>query len=132
MASRALDVKRALRPKEIRLGGIVVITAAGAISSQTGVKDAGATVTKDTGNGRYLVTFDRTYKRVKGVGCSMIGPDTAAFPTTTGSDPQCRTVSPPGTAISLMRVQFKRTDTQADADPASGTAFSWFAEVALI
>lgn len=138
MASRSLQQMQALRPREITIGGVVVITAAGAISAQgtmdnTGnvpVSDpklVGATVAKTAGkNGRYGIAFDRVYKRIKAAGCSMVGPDDTAFPTTTGVDPMLRLLTSSG-----FSVQFCRQDTMADADPASGTKFCWWAVVAL-
>jgi hypothetical protein len=93
-----------------------------------GAKNTGATVAKTGGkNGRYSVAFDRKYRHVKHVGASMIGPDDAAFPTTTGSSPKCRLLAD----TSGFTVQFVREDTQADADPASGTKFTWIAIVSL-
>ena len=131
MASRRLHPAQAATAREMTLSGMVVIGGSGAVSAQTPSKFTTATVTKDSGSGRYIVTLDRTYKRCFGAGCQMVGPDSAAFPTTTGSDPQTRTVNH-DTPINLFRVQFKRTDTQADADPASGSKFTWWIKVSLI
>lgn len=115
-----------LNPKLLLIGGSVTIGASGAVSSQDGAKLSGGTVTQvGSEDGRYLVTLDRTYKRVRPLAPLMIGPDDAAFPTTTGSDPQARLLT-----TSSFAVQFKRTDTQVDTDPASGTVFTWFALVA--
>ena len=138
MATRSLQQMQCLRRRELTLSGVVTITAAGAISAQgwmdgaglvsTGAKNTGATVAKTGGkSGRYSVTFDRKYRHVKHVGATMIGPDDAAFPTTTGSSPKCRLLAD----TSGFTVQFIREDTQADADPASGTKFTWIAIVSL-
>lgn len=114
-----------LNPKFLLIGGNVTITASGAISAQSGSKKSGGTVTQ-TGSedGRYAIAFDRTYKEIHSWGVTMQGPDDSAMPTTTGSDPVTRLVSNAG-----FSAQFKRTDTQADADPASGTVFAWWALV---
>jgi hypothetical protein len=117
-----------LNPKLLLIGGSFTIGASGAISAQDGAKLSGGTVTQVASeDGRYLVTLDRTYKRVRPLAPLMIGPDDAAFPTTTGSDPQARLLTTSGFAV-----QFKRTDTQADADPASGTVCTWAALVAKV
>lgn len=117
-----------LNPKVRLIGGSFTIGASGAVASQDGAKLSGGTVTQ-TGSedGRYLVTLDRTYKRVRPLAPLMIGPDDAAFPTTTGSNPQARLLT-----TSSFSVQFKRHDTEADADPASGTVCTWFAMVSLV
>lgn len=126
MTRRGFEV-HALNPKYRIIGGNVAITASGAISTQDGGKKAGGTVTQ-TGSedGRYAIAFDRKYSRLVTTWVTMFGPDDSAFPTTTGSDPQCRLRDTDG-----FTVQFKRTDTQADTDPASGTSFDWGAIVEL-
>ncbi len=109
------------------LGGTFLIGSSGAITSQDASSLTGGVVTQ-TGSedGRYTVAF--TIKAARNLGCfaSMFGPADAGFPTTTGSDPQCRNKATTG-----FDIQCKRTDTQADADPASGSIISWFARVAL-
>jgi len=116
-----------MAPRCVTLGGIVTIGSSGAISSQDASSMSGGVVTQ-TGSedGRYSVAFTIKAKRNLGSFVNMVGPDDTGFPTTTGSDPQTRNLAATG-----FDVQFKRTDTQADADPASGTKFSWFARVAL-
>ena len=117
-----------LNPKYRIIGGTFAIGSSGAVASQDGAKKAGGTVTQvGSEDGRYAIAFDRTYARLVTSGCTMYGPDDSAFPTTTGSDPQCRLRSTSG-----FSVQFKRVDTQADADPASGTSCDWWAIVALL
>jgi hypothetical protein len=117
-----------LNPKVLLIGGSVTVGAAGAISAQDGAKLSGGTATQVASeDGRYLITLDRTYKRVRPLAPLMIGPADAAFPTTTGSDPQARLLT-----TSSFTVQFKRVDTQADADPASGTVFTWSALVSKV
>lgn len=117
-----------LNPGYRIIGGSFTIGASGAISAQDGAKKAGGTVTQTASeDGRYTVAFDRTYKRVVSVlHPTMFGPADSAFPTTTGSDPQARNRATTG-----FDIQFKRVDTQADADPASGTICDWAAIVAL-
>lgn len=117
-----------LNPKLLLIGGSVTIGASGAISTQDGAKLSGGTVSQVASeDGRYLVTLDRTYKRVRPLCPLMIGPADDAFPTTTGVDPQARNLT-----TSTFQVQFKRHDTNADADPASGTVFIWSALVAKL
>lgn len=127
MTRRSFNLET-LNPKDLVIGGTVTIGAAGAITSQDGAKLSGGTVTQ-TGSedGRYGIAFDRTYTRTKVVGVTMVGPDDSALPTTTGSDPITRLKTTSG-----FSVQFKRTDTQADTDPASGTVFTWWAIVAKV
>lgn len=115
--------KGSVHPREITWSGIFTIGASGAISSQDGEVISGATVTQTASeDGRYDVVFYRPQKRLKFCDASMQGPTDAALPTTTGSDPITRNGSGTG-----FQVQFKRTDTQADTDPASGTVCRWFA-----
>jgi hypothetical protein len=112
-------------PRTVVLAGEVAITSSGAISSQTPSNISGAVVAK-TGSesGRYSVTFLDGWHRCLHGGATMFGPDDNAFPTTTGSSPKARLLAKTG-----FSVQFVREDTQADADPASGTKFTWFAVV---
>ncbi len=126
--SRKLDMVRSPTPRMTILAGLVTIGASGAISSQTASTISGATVTQvGSEDGRYLVTVNAMkVLRVLACGANMIGDDDDAFPTTTGSDPQTRNLGTTG-----FHVQTKRVDTQADADPASGYGFSWWAIVAL-
>lgn len=113
--------------REARIGGTFTVGSSGALSTQTGASKSGGTVTQTASeDGRYTVALNITTKRVVRFGCSMCGPADTAFPTTTGSDPQCRNV-----AVTGMDVQFKRTDTQADTDPASGTIGCWWMDVEL-
>jgi hypothetical protein len=101
--------------------GTFTIGASGAVSTQDGATIAGFTVTKTASeDGRYSVALHRTFKRARFL-VQMVGTADTAFPTTTGSDPQCRNQTGSG-----CDVQFKRTDTQADADPASGTVCNVF------
>lgn len=110
------------------LSGNFTIGAAGAVSAQTGVLNSGITVTKDITSsavGRYLLTPDNTtYKALVSKGVNMDGPAAgSAFPTTTGIDPQFRPLS--AVPVGQVSVQFTRSDTKADADPASGTICYW-------
>jgi hypothetical protein len=102
---------------DVVLSGNFTIGNSGAVSTQTAVEQCGVTVTKvNATSGRYLLTFQRTWGQVKSAHATMVGPDTSAFPTTTGSAPKLRQQT-----TSSVMVQFIREDTQADADPASGT-----------
>ena len=112
--------------RHIYLTGSFTIGAAGAVSSQTGSLNSGVTITKDVTSsavGRYLATFDRTtYKGLVAKFVSMEGPAAGtAFPTTTGLDPQFRLYTATLAETLAASIQFTRSDTRADADPASGT-----------
>jgi hypothetical protein len=117
----------ALNAKYRIIGGTFAIGSSGSVASQDGSKKSGGTVTQ-TGSedGRYGIAFDRTYARVVTTWATMVGPDDSAFPTTTGSSPKTRLRTTSG-----FSVQFVREDTQADADPASGTKCDWGAIVAI-
>ena len=109
----------------VTLSVTFTIGAAGAVTSATGDVPTASVVQTGSEDGRYTLTLDRTYRAVRMGGApGMVGPTDAAFPTTTGSDPQYRNVT-----TSSFEVQFKRTDTQADTDPASGTVCHWIAMV---
>jgi hypothetical protein len=126
--ARRSHVMESISARRRRIGGLVTITTSGAIASQTGAQLAGGTVTQTASeDGRYTVAFDTEYHRILGAGAFMFGPADTAFPTTTGSSPKGRNL-----AVTGFDVQFVREDTQADADPASGTVFSWWADVSLI
>lgn len=114
---RILQMLKSVLVNNVVLTGNFTIGSSGAVSSQTPVAECGFTVTQ-TGSedGRYGIAFQRTWGDIKAAHVTMIGPADNAFPTTTGSDPQARLL-----AASGFSVQFKRPDTQADADPASGT-----------
>ncbi len=134
MAERTLFTVNSPNPKLRILAGHFAIGAGGAVSTTAtvaagldpGARATGAAITKTaTEDGRYTLTFQKTWKTMLAVTCNMEGPDDAAFPTTTGSDPQIRAAS-----TSLAYIQCKRPDTQADTDPASGSVIHWIAVVA--
>lgn len=129
MATRRTRPAEAISPRFITLAGTVTIGSSGAITAQTGAAISGATVEQTASeDGRYTVTFvDTSYRRMLGAGAAMCGPADAAFPTTTGSSPKTRNLATTG-----FDVQFIREDTQADADPASGTILSWWAHVSKV
>ncbi len=127
MPSRKFSPVSAPAPRTIILGGTFTIGSSGAISAQTAEGLSGAVVAQ-TGSedGRYSVTFTNPVARNLGAHVQIVGPTDAAFPTDTGSDPQTRNLATTG-----FDFQAKRTDTQADADSASGTICSWFCIVAM-
>ena len=115
-------------PRVVKLGGTFTIGASGAITAQTGSKLAGGTVTQTaTKTGRYGIAFTRQYKRILNAGGLFFGPDDSAFPTTTGSSVKGRLLTTSGFTIQMVR-----TDTQADALPASGSIITWSALVATV
>ena len=105
----------------VPLSGMFTIGSSGAVSSEDGSADCGAAVTKTASEtGRYTVTVYQAFTKLRGPTATMEGPADSAFPTTTGSDPQARNVG-----TTSFDIQFKRVDTQADAEPASGTKVHW-------
>ena len=118
MALRKTQLVESVHPRDRIMSAQIVIGAAGAITSQTGLAKSGLFAVKNAAAGRYDFSYDsgRVFALVKGGHCNMVGPATAAFPTTTGSNPQLRALT-----TSAATVQFKRQDTEADADAASGT-----------
>ncbi|HWQ02640.1 MAG TPA: hypothetical protein VN449_11090 [Gaiellaceae bacterium] len=115
-------------PRVVTLAGTITIGSSGAISAQTGSKLAGATVTQTGGKtGRYAVAFSRTFKRILSARADFVGPDDSAFPTTTGSTTKLRLLTTSGFSIQCVR-----SDTQADALPASGSIITWSALVATV
>lgn len=121
---RLFPIAGSIQSRVQPLGGLFTITAAGAILSQDGALISGGTVAKNAAAGRYDIVFYKTFKRVLFSNGAMEGPAAAAFPTTTGSAVRTRSVTGDG-----FTIQFLRTDTQADADAASGTVVRWFAQV---
>lgn len=125
VARKYTENVKGLKPKTLPIGGTITIGASGAISAQSGLADSGVTFVQTASeDGRYTGTFGIGIKSVMCVNVNMIGPADSAFPTTTGSDPQLRNVSTTG-----FDIQTKRVDTQADADPASGSILVWSALV---
>jgi hypothetical protein len=115
-------------PRVCVLGGTFTIGASGAVRDQTGAKLSGATVTQVASeDGRYAVTFQRTFKRILSATATFVGPDDAAFPTTTGSLCGTRLLTTSGFSVQAVRM-----DTQADTDPASGSVYCWSALVATV
>lgn len=115
-------------PRVVPLGGTFTIGGSGAITAQTGAKLSGGTVTKTAAkSGRYGIAFGRVFKRILSASTEYVGPDDTAFPTTTGSKGGLRLLTASG-----FSVQAVRSDTQADADPASGTVITWSALVATV
>lgn len=120
---------RTIAPNQVILAGHFAIGAAGAISTTATAAQGldpgelltgGAVVKTDSETGRYTVTFSVPFKLMPHAGCWIQGPADAAFPTTTGSDPQSRNVS-----TTSFDIQCKRPDTQADEEPASGSVIHW-------
>lgn len=108
------------------LCGNFTIGSSGAVSSESGAQDSGGTVTQvDSEDGRYLVSFYKTFRSVVSAHVTMVGDDDDALPTTTGVAPFLRAT----TAGAGILIQFIRSDTSADADPASGTVCYWTAIV---
>lgn len=119
MTQRLLHPAKTLQANQITLAGWFLIGSSGAVDDQYPVTKCGVTVEK-TGSetGRYTLTPQ--FGTIISGSCNMNGPDDSAFPTTTGSDPQMRGFDPTD-QTALVYIQFKRPDTQADTNPASGT-----------
>lgn len=101
----------------------VVLGAGGAISSQTGARDAGFTVAKTAAEaGRYTCTFDELLSDIVLVGATIIGAADAAYTNTAGGSgmtflrnkaPTTRTVD----------VQFTRNSDSADTEITDNLSF---------
>jgi hypothetical protein len=125
MAERKLyESVKGLVPRLVPIGGTVTIGASGAISAQSGAAYGAVFTQTASEDGRYTAVFSFPVKECISVNVNMVGPADNAFPATTGSDPQLRNKATTG-----FDIQTKRTDTQADADPASGSILSWSALV---
>jgi hypothetical protein len=127
MAQRKLFEVLSPKPGKTEvMSGRFTIGASGAISGQTGAMLSGVTVTQDTTGGavgRYLLTFYRTFKNPPSCQASFQGPAAgSAFPTTTGSRCVWRSVTANTLTASLQLI---RSDTQADADAASGSVVNF-------
>lgn len=116
---------RAPAPRIVTLSGQIVVTAAGAILSQTPQRLSGITFVKTGTAGQYLGTMYRAFKAQLGRHCDFVGPLAGTpFPTTTGISPRFRIQA--GTAdLSTAMLQCVREDTQADADAASGSIITY-------
>lgn len=108
----------------------LAIGAAGAIDDtgtfSTNRSMVGVTVVKTaTKTGRYTVTLPRNYRHLLYKGASFTGVDDAALPTTTGLGVVFRDVDiGAGAQDGTIEVQLFRTDTNADAEAASGSLVS--------
>lgn len=99
----------------------MVIGAAGAITSQTGAKDAGVTFAKTATAGLYTASFDEKISNAILVGATVIGHtsnDPAVANTAGGSGATFARNKTP--SAGTMQVQFTRNDTSANADITSG------------
>lgn len=113
----------------IVLSGHFAIGAAGAISTTAtaaqgldpGAKITGVSFVKTaTETGRYTGTIYKTAKTRLAVVAGFEGPADAALPTTTGVGVCVRNSS-----TLTFDIQVFRTDTNADAEPASGSIIHW-------
>jgi hypothetical protein len=112
-------------PRIVTLTGQIVVTAAGAILSQTPQRLSGVTFVKTGTAGQYVGTFYKSFKAQLGRSADFVGPAAGTpFPTTTGISPRFRVQA--GTAdLSSAMIQCVREDTQADADAASGSIINY-------
>jgi hypothetical protein len=99
----------------------MVIGASGAITSQTGARNAGFTLTKTATAGLYTATFDEKVGDVRLLNACIIGHtsnDPAVANTTGGSGETF--LRNKNVAAGTMQVQFTRNDTSANADITNG------------
>jgi hypothetical protein len=116
-----IPLRGVARKGQVFMSGAFTIGASGAISTQDGTAECGVVFAQTASeDGRYTGTVYKTFSKLRAPHVQMEGTTDTAFPTTTGSDPQLRNVG-----TSTFDIQFKRTDTQADTDPASGTVVHW-------
>ncbi len=123
---RTDHVQRSLHAHAVIVSGHFAIGAAGAISTTAseangldpGEKVTGVSLVKTaTKTGRYTGTFSMPFKAVPDcLGATFQGDTDSAFPTTTGFLVAVRNVSKTG-----FDLQCSRLDTNADAEPASGS-----------
>lgn len=125
LADRTTHSWQTVAPNVLHLAGTFLIGAAGAITSQTGAQSSGATVAF-VASGLYTVTYYKTFAARLGEQVTMSGPDSAAFPAATGSDPKVRVPTTAGFSIQLVAPA-----SQADANGASGTRVNWSSDVVL-
>jgi hypothetical protein len=118
-----------IHPNMYPLCGTIEVGATGAIVNQTGNRDAGVTFTRNA-TGDYRGTIHRGYARCFGGDAAVIMPAAATAPTVAaGNDAFIQGVSAANmngtTPISTFAIATARSDTDALADPTSGTFISW-------
>ena len=72
--------EKTIMPNVTTLEGFIEITAAGAINTQSGLRDCGVTFVKNAGAGRYDGTIHRAYRRGIVGNANMTGPTAGTVP----------------------------------------------------
>lgn len=105
----------------VHLAGTITIGAAGAVSSSDGDATAAA-VGSETG--RYRLTFDRTYLKVRAMGApGIVGPADTAFGNTDANMCQWRNLA--ASAVSTADIQCILASSGADTATTSGNVIHW-------
>lgn len=118
---------KTIMPNVTYLEGFIEIGAAGAVASQSGVRDSGITWAKNASTGRYDATIHKAYRRVVSGFAAIAMPAVGTVPTLAdGNQAFVQGITPAiangttGLAATGLSIQTTRTDTQAAANPTSG------------
>jgi hypothetical protein len=71
---------RTMHPSEVFLHGVIVVGAAGAITSQSGQRDCGVTFTKNASTGQYDGVLFRGFRRAISAFAMLCGPTAGTVP----------------------------------------------------
>lgn len=106
----------------VELSGTITIGAAGAVSSSDG--DAITVVKTGSEVGRYTLTLDRTYLKVRAQGApGIVGPADTAFGNTDANAAQWRGIA--ASAVSTVQIQLFLASSGADTETTSGNVIHW-------
>jgi hypothetical protein len=119
---------KTVHANETRLTGFILIGAAGAITSQTAIRDGGVTFVKNASTGQYDGTIHRAYRRCMVADCNMIGP-TAGTPPNAAKNAFITGIASTaflGTAgFSTFTIQTTAADGATATNPTSGDMIGW-------
>ena len=119
---------KTVHANETILHGSITITAAGAISAQSGQRDSGVTFVKNAANGQYDGTIHRAYRRAISGYAMMAGP-TAGTPPNAAKDAAITGISAAAWAGTSGFSTFSINCTAADGatltNPTSGDIVVW-------
>ena len=122
--------EKTILPNVTTLEGYIEITAAGAINTQSGQRDSGVVWAKGAGNGEYIGTLHRSYRRYVSGFATVNSPTAATTPTAADGNQAfvqgaTAAMSAGTTGVSTVTIQCVRTDTDAKANPTSGNIIHW-------
>jgi len=125
MAARVKKpVVKSGRRGAVIITGTITLTAAGAIASQD--SECATAVKTATETGRYTLTLDRKYLKIRALGApSLVGPADATFGNTDANQAQWRNLAT--AADQEFDIQLMN-DVGADTDGASGYIIHWAVE----